>query len=214
MEIIYETKLGKLYYGDAEGAPSVISGGIDLVFTDPPYPRKFMVCYEYLAWLYPDLMKVGASLFTIVGHYALDEVMEIFRNEEKLKFRWIFDLDQESDQHARMAMGIEVCWKPMLWYVKDKFPKERHYGFMRDKVIIPAKDKTFHEWQQNVAWCYNIISKVTKENELVCDPFMGSGTVALACEMLNRRWIGIDNDLRACNLTMGRLMDYENSCLM
>lgn len=210
MRLAYETKYGKLYHGNAESISPEYIGKFDLVFTDPPYPREFMHCYEMLSWLYPDYMKVGASLFTIVGHYALDEVMQMFRDEEKLKFRWIFDLDQELDQHARMAMGIEVCWKPMLWYVKEKFPRERNYGFMRDKIVIPKKDKAFHKWQQSIIWCYDIIQKVTKENELVCDPFVGSGTVPLACEMLHRQWVAIDIDENAINTTIERLKEYEN----
>lgn len=209
MELAYETELGKLYLGDAECAPAIVSQ-VDLIFTDPPYERKYMVCYELLAWLFPDLMKLGGSLITIVGHYALDEVMEIFRDEGKLKYRWVFDLDQEADQHARMAMGIEVMWKPMLWYVKEKFPRERNYGFMKDKITIPKRDKSLHKWQQSIVWCYDIIQKITKENELVCDPFVGSGTVPLACEMLNRRWIGIDVDKKAIETTIERLKDYEN----
>jgi DNA modification methylase len=209
MELAYETKLGKLYLGNANESRGVVSD-IDLVFTDPPYPRKFMSCYVILSWLYPDLMKVGASLITIVGHYALEDVIGIFESDGKLKFRWIFDLDQEADQHARMAMGIEVMWKPMLWYVKEKFPRERNYGFMKDKITIPKRDKSLHKWQQSIVWCYDIIQKITKENELVCDPFVGSGTVPLACEMLNRRWVGIDIDEKAINTTIERLKDYEN----
>ena len=213
MELAYETKLGKLYLGNANESRGVVSD-IDLVFTDPPYPRKFMSCYVILSWLYPDLMKVGASLITIVGHYALEDVIGIFESDGKLKFRWIFDLDQEADQHARMAMGIEVMWKPMLWYVKEKFPRERNYGFMKDKITIPKRDKSLHKWQQSIVWCYDIIQKITKENELVCDPFVGSGTVPLACEMLNRRWVGIDIDEKAINTTIERLKDYGDTCVM
>lgn len=212
MKLVYETQLGKLYLGDAGDGSAVIDEDcLDLVITDPPYPRKFMYCYELLAWLYPDLMKVGASLFTIVGHYALSEVMDIFMGEAKLKYRWVFCLDQSTDRHARMAMGIEVMWKPMLWYVKDHFPRERHYGFMKDMIKINSKEKDLHEWQQSVTWCYDIIQKLTKENELVCDPFMGSGTVAIACENLHRRWVGIDNDPRAIDITIERLRKHENS---
>lgn len=211
MELVYETKLGKLYYGDANESRQVIGdSSLDLVLTDPPYPRKFMGCYVILSWLFPYMMKSGASLFTIVGHYALSDIIGIFSSDGKLKYRWVFDLDQEADQHARMGMGIEVMWKPMLWYVKEKFPRERNYGFMKDKITIPKRDKSLHKWQQSIVWCHDIIQKITKENELVCDPFVGSGTVPLACEMLNRRWIGIDVDKKAIETTIERLKDYEN----
>ena len=34
------------------------------------------------------------------------------------------------------------------------------------------------------------VNKLTKPGDLVYDPFMGSGTTAIACEELGRRWIG------------------------
>ena len=34
---------------------------------------------------------------------------------------------------------------------------------------------------------------VSKEKDMVLDHFMGSGTTAIASEMLNRKWLGIDN---------------------
>lgn len=208
---MYETELGKLYHGDARDAVSILKeDSIDLIFTDPPYPRQYFYCYEQLAWIFPHFMKVGASLFTIVGHYALEQVMGVFFSH--LKYRWIFNLDQEEDSHSRMGMGIEVVWKPMLWYVKEKFPKERNYGFMRDKIIIPKKDKSLHEWQQSLAWGYDIIRKVTKEGELVCDPFVGSGTIPIICEHLGRKWVAIDIDEKAIETTIGRLKSYESRC--
>lgn len=37
-----------------------------------------------------------------------------------------------------------------------------------------------------------LIRRYTKENELVIEPFMGSGTTLFECESLNRKYIGID----------------------
>lgn len=209
MELVYETKLGKLYYGDSEFVDTIIEdNSLDLVFTDPPYPKRFFHCFEYLADVYPKKLKSGGSLFTLLGHYQLEDVMRLF--DGKLKYRWIINLDQMENSHARMAMGVEVCWKPMLWYVKDKFPRERNYGFLRDTIKI-NKNKDLHEWQQDIEWSYYYIKKVTKENELVCDPFCGSGTVPISCEKLNRKWISIDNDINAIETTIKRLENFDEN---
>lgn len=207
MELVYETKLGKLYYGDSEFVDDIIEdNSLDLVFTDPPYPKKYFHCFEFLAEIYPKKLMSGGSLFTLLGHYQLEDVMALFR--DKLKYRWLISILNEGGSHPRMAMGIEVCFKPMLWYVKDKFPRERNYGFLRD-ILRSEQHKELHKWQQHIFWANYYIKKVTKENELVCDPFCGSGTVPIACEELNRKWIAIDNDLTAIQTTIERLKKFN-----
>jgi len=207
---IYEQKIYggtdiKLICGDSgEVLPRLSCDSVDLVFTDPPYPRKFKHTFQYLAEYCPKLMAKGASLVTITPHYLLEEVMDMFRG--KLKYRWILDMDQESGKHARMAMGIEVLWKPMLWYVKDSYPSGR--GFLRDKVSINGKagqEKKNHKWEQDLEWCMYYIQRLCPPGGLVLDPYVGSGTTAIACKLLGLNFIGIDNDKNAIETTIKRL---------
>ena len=51
----------------------------------------------------------------------------------------------------------------------------------------------------------DIIKIHTNENDIVIDPFMGSGTTGLACLNLNRRFIGIELDKNYFNLSIDRL---------
>ena len=46
--------------------------------------------------------------------------------------------------------------------------------------------------------------RVTKENDLVLDPFNGSGTTGIVCKNLNRRYIGIDTNIEFLELTKKR----------
>ena len=41
--------------------------------------------------------------------------------------------------------------------------------------------------------------------DIVIDPFIGSGTTALACERLNRRWIGIEISEKYCEISAKRI---------
>ena len=50
----------------------------------------------------------------------------------------------------------------------------------------------------------------TKENDVVLDCFMGSGTTGVACKMLNRRFIGIDIMEEYVELSKQRIGDDRN----
>ena len=50
----------------------------------------------------------------------------------------------------------------------------------------------------------------SNENQTVLDCFMGSGTTALACEKLNRKWIGIEISEKYCEIAKKRIEQYTN----
>lgn len=204
--IYFQTDRGILYCGDClEIMKQFPENSVGLVLVDPPYPKKYSYTYDYLADCSPKIMKSGASLIVVIEHYALPNIIEKFNG--KLKYRWIFCMNQEEGSHPRMAMGIEVMWKPILWYVKKAYPHGR--GFIKDMVRITQKDgvtKKYHKWQQSVQWAEFFISKLTKENNLILDPFIGSGTTAVACERLNRRWIGIEINPEYCEIAKQRIL--------
>jgi len=57
----------------------------------------------------------------------------------------------------------------------------------------------------------NLILKYTKENDIVLDPFCGSGTTMIECKLLNRKGIGIDVNIEALNMAKKRLnFKYNN----
>ncbi|MEK6879024.1 MAG: site-specific DNA-methyltransferase [Nanoarchaeota archaeon] len=120
-------------------------------------------------------------------------------------------MNQFEGSHARMAMGIEVLWKPILWYVKESYPNGR--GFLRDGIKIQGKEgqnKKLHKWQQDLDWYIYYIEKLTKPNDTVLDLFCGSGTVCVAAKMLNRQFIGIDISHEYCEIARNRLKEAKS----
>jgi DNA modification methylase len=180
-----------LYNCDYEELAQVITPGtIDLIYTDPPYARAEAIpCYQALADLAPEQLPRGGSLMTIAPHYLLPEIFQIMTT---LKYRWQYVMDQSAGSHPRMAMGIEVMYKPVLHFVKQAYPMGR--GFLKDMVTIPEPQKDLHKWQQHEAWVEYYMLKFTDAGDTVLDPFMGTGTVGVVAKRNNRKFIGCDND--------------------
>ncbi|MCI6716204.1 MAG: site-specific DNA-methyltransferase [Bacilli bacterium] len=70
----------------------------------------------------------------------------------------------------------------------------------------PKKEKLegYHPTQKPLKLLERIIKASTKENDLVLDPFNGSGTTGIACKNLKRKYIGIDIDKSFLELTKKR----------
>jgi len=179
--------------GDARDVMAALGpGSIDLIYTDPPYPRADAVpCFEILAELSKTVLVDGGSLVTIAPHYLLEWVV-LTMGRSGLKYRWMYVMNQTAGPHPRMAMGIEVLYKPMLHYVKRAYPSGR--GFLRDMVDIPAKEKGLHKWQQPEAWAEYYIEKLCPPGGTVLDPFAGVGTAGVVAKKLGRKSIMIDSD--------------------
>lgn len=62
-----------------------------------------------------------------------------------------------------------------------------------------------HPTQKPVALFEYLIKTYTNEGDTVLDNCMGSGTTAVACENLNRKWIGIEREEKYCEIIKERL---------
>jgi site-specific DNA-methyltransferase (adenine-specific) len=60
------------------------------------------------------------------------------------------------------------------------------------EIDFRSDEQRVHEAQKPVALMEYLIRLTTLENQIVLDPFAGSGTTAIACRKLNRRFIGFE----------------------
>lgn len=69
-------------------------------------------------------------------------------------------------------------WTDSLWIIPERDKTGKHTGFYHGNFVpqIPRQ----------------MILRYTKKNDVVFDPFLGSGTTAYEAESLNRNFIGID----------------------
>jgi site-specific DNA-methyltransferase (adenine-specific) len=96
-------------------------------------------------------------------------------------------------------------------FPEDKLKNEKTQ--MRSVWSVPApknseKEHGKHPTQKPLDLLKRIVLASTNENNIVVDPFCGSGTTGAACRCLGyRSFIGIEIDRDYCELTKRRLLD-------
>jgi site-specific DNA-methyltransferase (adenine-specific) len=100
-------------------------------------------------------------------------------------------------------------------------------GKVKNKMVYKDEDKkefmnlVFGRWEYfadtksltKATFSLDIPSKAIKilsyKNDIVLDPFMGSGTSAVAAEVLDRRWIGIELSPDYCEVARNRIKHFK-----
>jgi site-specific DNA-methyltransferase (adenine-specific) len=78
--------------------------------------------------------------------------------------------------------------------------------------VTPKSEKKDgkHPTQKPLGLLERVIKASTKEDDLILDPFNGSGTTGIAAKMLNRKYIGIEQEEEYLELTKRRLERLNN----
>lgn len=88
------------------------------------------------------------------------------------------------------------------WFGKHKMERSK----ARNVIYHPRPTKSrLHPTQKPVGLLRKIIPNSTKVGDIVYDPFLGSGSTAVACEHLGRKCIGIELDEAYVEASIKRL---------
>lgn len=78
-------------------------------------------------------------------------------------------------------------------------------NYPRNVIQFPRESKLYHPTQKPCNLMQYLIQTYTKESEIVLDFTSGSGSTLLSCEILNRRWIGIEITEKYCEVIKKRI---------
>jgi site-specific DNA-methyltransferase (adenine-specific) len=164
----------------------------DAIITDPPYPKEYVHIYEELAKLSKDIPIVAV----MCGQSYLPEIIAMMTKH--LKYRWMFCYFTPGGQAVQQWQSkINTFWKPILIFGESA-------EWSGDVVKSETNDKRFHEWGQSESGMMELVKKLTKPGDLICDPFIGGGTTAVVSLMLGRRFVGCDTDIDCVNKSLER----------
>jgi hypothetical protein len=158
----------------------------DAVITDPPYPEEFLPLYEELA-----KHCAKAKVPVVAAMAGQSYLPHIYAAMSKhLKYRWTLAYMTPGGQAVQQWQAkVNTFWKPVLLFGESS----EWFGDVATSKPND-NDKRFHGWGQSESGMADLVDRLTKPGQLVCDPFVGGGTTAVACIALGRRFVGCDID--------------------
>jgi len=174
---------------------------VDAIVTDPPYGKQDIPLYGQLAEFAAKVLKPGGSLLAMAGVYYLPQVLK--RMTPHLNYHWTIAYHMPSKHRQEWTRKAYNYWKPILWFVKGDYSGRWNKDFLQAAGI----EKALHPWQQSEEDFGSLVEMVTNADEMILDPFFGSGTLGAAALKLNRKFIGIDIDPVAINTAGERLLE-------
>lgn len=201
-----------------------------IIVTDPP----FNIGYHYNN--YKDKMKEDDYYNWLKKIFSYSEEVVCIHYPENLyrisyeinKFpnkvvSWVYNSNTRKQHRDIAFFGVKPDFskvkqpyknlkdKRILDRIKNGFIGANLYDWWNiNQVKNVSKEKTCHPCQMPLQVMKNIIG-ILPNDAIIVDPFMGSGTTAIACKELNRDFIGIEFDKMYFEIAKERIENYQKT---
>lgn len=192
-----------LYCGSCEDILPLLEP-VDAVITDPPYGIDWKPRVNHQDQPWKDEIDFDIRQFLSVGKYHLFWGGQYFADKLPVSEGWLtwckrpIDMDFSNDN--RTYATTELAWRD---WGKSKFYCQVWDGGMR---AGKAENRTFcHPSQKPIElmeWC---IRQLPKDQNIILDPFMGSGTTGVAAVQMGRLFIGIEREQQYFDIACKRI---------
>ena len=196
-----------------KGMKILPDNSIDLVVTDPPYlfplgqfrPKArisqksfgdFSIYQTFFRQFITELLRIGKPNLCLY----------LFCNEDF--YSVLYPILYENFYATKLLIwdkqkiGMGGIWRRQFELILFSYllPQKQKSG---DSDIIRCKTITKGRLlfsQKPIKLIEKLILKSSNEGEVIIDPFMGSGSTAVACARLNRHYIGFEIDKERCQI--------------
>ena len=199
-------ELNKIYCGDClELMKQIPDKSIDLVLTDPPYGLEINYnnyddsddkLKELINKFMPEVLRIGKRALITCG---IKNVSLYPRPYWILA--WIYKTTNTTGKWGFTQ------WQPILAYGKDPYLIYR-MGRQKDVIEATGLEKNRFDFpcpKPLKFWTQLLLRGSPKKTDIILDPFLGSGTTAVACKQLKRNFIGIEISEKYCEIARQRL---------
>ena len=204
-----------------EGLKQMEDNSVDLIVTDPPYGIDYQSARRTESERFEKIENddIPKTVF-------LKDCFKLLKEESAIYLftRWdVYPLWLKSMKEVGFIIKNCIVWDRMVHGLGDLTgsyapqhdfiifaTKGRHIlknGRPKDimKVKRPDVDKMIHPTEKPTALIRQLIKNSSNKEDLVLDPFMGSGSTAKSCVELERNYIGFELSEKYCKVANKRL---------
>lgn len=205
---------------------------VNHIITDPPYniskknnfstmkkPRQGVDFglwdnnFALLEWIekFSKILDKNGSFIVFCSYRFISDICKVCENsnlEIKDILVWQKNNPMPRNTNRRYVQDMEFA----IWAVKKGakwiFNKTDNQPYLRSLYkypVVAGKERTSHPTQKSLALMGEIIKIHTNSNDIILDPFMGSGSTGVAAVMGNRYFIGIEKDENYFEIAKNRL---------
>lgn len=202
----------KIYCVDClEGLKRLDSESVDLILTDPPYglnkkgiqnDTDLSVFYSTLPECYRVLKK--DSFF--ITFFSTKYLPELFKNNP-FNYFWQIVLYCPNGS-VRSSIGYTKFMSVIIFKKGNPKIKKANKDIFVDtpgRMVEPEEGYINHPTPKPTKFIKELLEIFSKEGDLILDPFIGSGSIAVACQDINRNFIGFEINKEYCELANKRL---------
>lgn len=206
---------------------NISSGSVHAIITDPPFTdvggfskgRASITDVQFFSHWWRDVCKQLVRILIEEGSGFIwcdwrtaAAVANGFADKTEPSAQWRVT---QMIHHYREMPGMGKPFRnsvDMIAYLRG--PKHK-----LEKILIPATTRNFiskywyygrhkyHVAEKSVDICEELLNWCSSENDVILDPFAGSGTTAVACKRLNRHYICIEKEQEYCAIAEKRLAE-------
>jgi len=184
---------------------------IDTIVTDPPYGLNKDGIYNdkdltTFCKVLPECYRILKKDSFFITFFSTKLLPELFKNNPFTYFWQVILYCPEGA--VRSPIGVTQylsCFvfkkgnPEIVWRNKDIFVDTP------GKMVEPDEGFINHPTPKPKHFIKEILRMFTREGDLILDPFIGSGSTAVACKQLNRRFIGFEIKEEYCRIADRRL---------
>lgn len=213
-----EDFINRIICGDAlDLIKNLPNESIDLILTDPPYgiekqgiknSKDLQIFYKILPECYRVLKK--DSFF--ITFFSTKLLPEIFK-KNPFSYYWQFVLNCPLGS-VRSPIGFSKYMSCFIF--KKGNPKvvrwnKDIFNDTPSKMVEPDEGFINHPSPKPKRFIIELLKMFSNEEDIVLDTFIGSGSTAVACNLINRKYIGFEINKEYCKLAESRISNLKIS---